>query len=138
MYQCSLMANPENYGIVYNLLNKGRGSVISEDVQEGTNIIMLETLVPLVTSFEFHKSVRLQCQGMTYPQLVFSGFLINEEDPFFIPMTEEELEDHGIGDILPENPAKVLIENVRKRKGLVVDKKIVIDADKQRTIKRNK
>ena len=61
------MANPENYGIVYNLLNKGRGSVISEDVQEGTNIIMLETLVPLVTSFEFHKSVRLQCQGMTYP-----------------------------------------------------------------------
>lgn len=45
-------------------------------------------------------------------------------------MTEEELEDHGIGDILPENPAKILIENVRKRKGLIVDKKLVIDGDK--------
>mmetsp|Transcript_12726 Transcript_12726/g.17138 ORF Transcript_12726/g.17138 Transcript_12726/m.17138 type:complete len:174 (-) Transcript_12726:115-636(-) len=138
MYQCSLVANPENYGIVYNLLNKCRGKVISEECQDGTNYFLLETLIPLVTSFEFHKSVRLQCQGMTYPQLVFNGFLINEEDPFFIPTTEEELEDHGIGDILPENPAKVLIEDVRKRKGLIVDKKIVIDADKQRTHKRNK
>ena len=45
-------------------------------------------------------------------------------------MTEEELEDHGIGDILPETPAKILIENVRKRKGLIVDKKLVIDGDK--------
>ena len=67
---------------------------------------------------------------MTYPQLVFNGFLINEEDPFFIPITDEELEDHGIGDILQENPAKVLIENVRKRKGLIIDKKMVEDGDK--------
>ena len=64
--------------------------------------------------------------------------MINEEDPFFIPVTEEELEDHGIGDILPESTAKVLIENVRKHKGLIIDKKIVLDADKQRTHKRNK
>lgn len=31
MYQCSLVANPENYGVVYNLLSKCRGSVISEE-----------------------------------------------------------------------------------------------------------
>lgn len=31
MYLCSLVANPENYGIVYNLLNKCRGKVISEE-----------------------------------------------------------------------------------------------------------
>lgn len=76
--------------------------------------------------------------GLAYPQLVFNGFLINQEDPFFIPTTEEEMEDHGIGDILPEKQAKILIENVRKRKGLVIDKKIIMDSDKQRTIKRNK
>ena len=76
--------------------------------------------------------------GMTYPQLVFNGFLINDEDPFFIPTTEEELEDHGIGDILVENPAKALIESVRKRKGLIIDKKMVTDADKQRTLQRRR
>ena len=31
MYLCSLVANPENYGIVYNLINKCRGKVISEE-----------------------------------------------------------------------------------------------------------
>ena len=138
MYLCKLVATPENYGIVYNLLNKCRGKVISEECQDGTNYFLLDLMIPLVTSFEFHKSVRLQCQGLTYPQLVFNGFMINEEDPFFIPTTEEELEELGVGDILPENPAKVLIENVRVRKGLLIDKKIVMDADKQRTHKRNK
>jgi len=48
------------------------------------------------------------------------------------------LEDHGLGDILPPNPAKILIEKVRKRKGLLVDQKIVVAADKQRTLGRNK
>jgi hypothetical protein len=40
------------------------------------------------------------------------------------------LEDHGEGDILPTNPAKILIEKVRVRKGLLIDKKIVGDGDK--------
>jgi hypothetical protein len=57
--------------------------------------------------------------------LRFEGFGINAEDPFFIPMKIEEMEDHGSGDILPTNPAKVIIENVRKRKGLICDSKIV-------------
>lgn len=61
---------------------------------------------------------------------MFDGFQINQNDPFFIPKTEEELEDHGEGDILVTNPAKVLIEKVRVRKGLLVDKKIVVDGDK--------
>ena len=95
-------------------------------------------MVPLVTSFEFNDTVRKKCQGIAYPQLVFHGFQINEDDPFFIPKTEEEIEDHGIGDILAENPTKLLIEKVRKRKGLILDKKIVEDGDKQRTLTRNR
>jgi len=39
---------------------------------------------------------------------------------------------------LPTNPAKVLIEKVRTRKGLLVDKKIVGDGDKQRNLARKK
>lgn len=86
--------------------------------------------VPLVASFEFVKDLRERCQGLAHPQLVFNGFFINEDDPFFIPKTEAELEDHGLGDILPDNPTKMIIEQVRKRKGLILDKKIVIDAAK--------
>ena len=48
------------------------------------------------------------------------------------------MEEHGEGDILVTNPAKVLIEVVRQRKGLMIDKKIVTDGDKQRNLGRNK
>ena len=67
MYLCSLVATPENYGVVYNLVNKCRGKVLSEDCQEGTNYFLLDLMIPLVTSFEFHESVRKQCQGLAYP-----------------------------------------------------------------------
>jgi hypothetical protein len=39
---------------------------------------------------------------------------------------------------LPPNPAKTLIEVVRKQKGLMIDKKIVSDGEKQRTLTKNK
>jgi Ca2+-binding EF-hand superfamily protein len=53
-------------------------------------------------------------------------------------LTEEELEDHGQGDILPPNPAKMIIEKVRTRKGLPIDKKIVVAAEQQRTLSKKK
>jgi ribosome assembly protein 1 len=67
VYKCSLTATPENYGIVYGLINKNRGVVISEEVQEGTNYFLLDVKVPLVESFEFGGSLRKQCKGITYP-----------------------------------------------------------------------
>ena len=56
-------------------------------------------------------------------------------DPFWVPTTEEELED--LGDKADrENIARVYMDSVRRRKGLFVDRKIVEFAEKQRTLKR--
>ena len=56
-------------------------------------------------------------------------------DPFWVPTTEEELED--LGDKADrENVAKAYMDSVRERKGLFVDRKIVEFAEKQRTLKR--
>ena len=82
--------------------------------------------------------MRKKSFGIAYPQLVFYGYEINENDPFFIPQTEEEIEEHGEGDILPPNPAKVIIEKVRVRKGLPIDKKLVISGEQQRTLSKKK
>jgi len=42
MYLCSLQApTPEAYGVVYNIMDKCRGTIISEDVEEGTNCFLL-------------------------------------------------------------------------------------------------
>jgi ribosome assembly protein 1 len=55
-------------------------------------------------------------------------------DPFWVPTTEEELEDFG-EKADRENIAKKYMEQVRERKGLRVDKKIIEHAEKQKTLK---
>ncbi len=50
-----------------------------------------------------------------------------------------ELEEFGENEqAMGNNVAKRLIEEVRKRKGLLVEKKLVQHSDKQRTLKKNK
>jgi len=71
------VATPENYGIVYGLINKCRGVVMSEEIQEGTNYFLLEVKIPVVESFLFGSEVRNKCKGISYPQLVFDGFEVN-------------------------------------------------------------
>ena len=56
-------------------------------------------------------------------------------DPFFVPVTEEEREEfgeegQGVG---AANLARTLLDEVRRRKGLAVDRKVVESATKQRT-----
>lgn len=111
---------------------------MKEDVQEGTNNFLIDAVIPVSESFMFNDDVRKKSCGIAYPQLEFYGYEINENDPFFIPQTEEEIEEHGEGDILPTNPAKVIIEKVRVRKGLQVDRKIVASAEKQSTLSKKK
>jgi ribosome assembly protein 1 len=58
-----------------------------------------------------------------------------EEDPFWVPCTESELESLG-SKADRENIAKGYMERVRVRKGMFVMRKIVETAEKQRTLKR--
>ncbi len=55
------------------------------------------------------------------------------QDPFFVPTTEDELEEYGAVDTSP-NLVRTLIDKVRRRKGLFVDEKLVQSATKQRTL----
>ena len=56
-------------------------------------------------------------------------------DPFWTPFTEEELED--LGDVADrENVAKRYMDAIRRRKGLFVQQRLVVGANKQKTLKR--
>lgn len=59
--------------------------------------------------------IRKRTSGAASPQLVFSGFEMLDEDPFWVPTTEEELEDLG-EKADKENLAKKYMDTVRKRK----------------------
>lgn len=69
------------------------------------------------------------------PRLHYARYEILDKDPFWVPTTEEELED--LGDKADRaNVARVYMDQVRARKGLFVEKKVVEAAEKQRTLKR--
>jgi len=138
MFMCNMQATPDNYGKIYGVIQKVRGRVISEEVQDGTNNFLFQVLIPVIESFIFNEEIRKKSCGIAYPQLVFHGWEINENDPFYVPLTEEEIEEHGEGESLPPNPAKVIIEKVRYRKGMAIDKKVVASGEGQRTLSKKK
>ncbi|KAL2620565.1 hypothetical protein R1flu_000770 [Riccia fluitans] len=77
--------------------------------------------------------LRRKTSGFASPQLVLSHWEPLPEDPFFVPKTEEEIEEFGDGSSVLQNTARKLIDSVRRRKGLPVEEKIVQFATKQRT-----
>ncbi|GAC96985.1 hypothetical protein PHSY_004569 [Pseudozyma hubeiensis SY62] len=136
MYSCDIQASTEVLGKVHAVLSKRRGKIISEEMKEGTSFFTVGSLLPVVESFGFADEIRKRTSGAASPQLIFKGFELFDLDPFWVPRTEEELEDLGEkGD--RENVAKRYMDGVRKRKGLFVTQRIVENAEKQRTLKSN-
>lgn len=107
------------------------------DVIEGSGMWLLEADIPVIESFDLANELRVKTSGLAMPQLSFSHWETLEEDPYWIPRTEEELEQFGDkADFV--NKAKVYMDSIRERKGLYVDKKLVEFAEKQRTLSKNK
>jgi ribosome assembly protein 1 len=138
MYSCTIQATPEVLGRVYAVLTRRRGSILSESLLEGTPYFTIEARLPVAESFGFSDEIRKRTSGLAQPMLQFTGFeVLDDVDPFWVPKTEEELEDLGEwGD--RENVAKKYVDGVRKRKGLLVKgSRGGRDAEKQKTLKTN-
>lgn len=118
------------------MLTRRRGQILSESLKEGTPFFTIVSLLPVALSFGFSDEIRKRTSGAASPQLIFQGYEILDEDPFWTPFTEDDLEDLGeLAD--KENVAKKYMDGVRKRKGLRVEgEKLVKDAEKQKTLKR--
>ncbi|KIL67943.1 hypothetical protein M378DRAFT_9192 [Amanita muscaria Koide BX008] len=135
MYTCDIQASTDVLGKVYAVIAKRRGRIIAEEMKEGTSFFNVTALLPVVESFGFADDIRKRTSGAASPQLIFSGYELLDIDPFWVPTTEEELEDLG-EKADRDNIAKGYMDGVRDRKGMFVDRKIVEFAEKQRTLKK--
>ncbi|KAF8237165.1 P-loop containing nucleoside triphosphate hydrolase protein [Tricholoma matsutake] len=135
MYTCDIQASSDVLGKVYAVVAKRRGRIVAEEMKEGTSLFNVTALLPVIESFGFADDIRKRTSGAASPQLIFSGYDLLDQDPFWVPTTEEELEDLG-EKADRSNIAKGYVDGVRERKGLFVDRKIVEFAEKQRTLKR--
>jgi ribosome assembly protein 1 len=135
MYSCEIQASAEVLGRVYAVITRRRGKIISESLLEPSPNFTILALLPVAESFGFSDEIRKRTSGAASPQLIFEGFEMLDEDPFWVPRTEEEIEDLGEkGD--RENVAKRYVDTVRERKGLFVQRKVVEHGEKQKTLKR--
>ena len=135
MYSCEIQASAEVLGRVYQVITRRRGRIVSESLLEPSTNFTILALLPVAESFGFSDEIRQRTSGFAAPQLVFEGFEMLDEDPFWVPTTEEELEDLG-EKADKQNVAKRYVDAVRERKGLFVRKKVVENAEKQKTLKR--
>lgn len=115
MYSCDIQATTEVLGKVYAVVNKRHGHIVAEEMKEGTPFFNVRALVPVVEAFGFADDIRKRTSGAASPQLIFAGFQILDQDPFWVPTTEEELED--LGELADrENIARAYMDTVRIRK----------------------
>jgi ribosome assembly protein 1 len=136
MYTCDIQASAEVLGKVYAVVQKRGGAIISEEMKEGTPFFSIQARIPVIEAFGFSEDMRKKTSGAASPQLVFDGFDMLDIDPFWVPHTEEELEE--LGEFAErENVARRYMNTIRRRKGLFVDEKVVQNAEKQRTLKKD-
>ncbi|WVQ82433.1 hypothetical protein IAT38_004561 [Cryptococcus sp. DSM 104549] len=135
MYTCDIQASTDVLGKVYGVVARRRGRIVSEEMKEGTSFFTIRSMLPVVESFGFADEIRKRTSGAASPQLIFSGYETLDLDPFWVPTTIEELEDLG-EKADRANVAKLYVDEVRKRKGMFVEKKLVESAEKQRTLKK--
>lgn len=138
MYSCNIQVTTDMLGKMYAVLGRRNGRILHADVQEGSQTFHVKVELPVIESFDFANEIRKQTSGLVaLPQLIFSHWEVVDVDPFWEPRTEEEYAHFG-EKADAENRARKYMNNVRRRKGLLVDEKIVKHAEKQRTLTKNK
>ena len=142
----TLHSSMSGLGSLHAVLSKRRGKVVSDEMVDGTDLIQVTATIPQAESFGLAPTLMKKSSGeVTAPELVFSHWEVLDDDPFWVPTTEAEREDYGqnltTGDSSTglDNNALKYIRMVRSRKGMLVDSsKIVVAAEKQRTLSRKK
>jgi ribosome assembly protein 1 len=134
MYFCELTTPTEQLGATYAVLGKRRARVLKEEMQEGTSLFTVHAYLPVAESIGFSNQLRSLTAGAVSALLVLSHWEAIPEDPFFVPKTQDELEEFGDGSSIGPNLAKKLMNSVRRRKGLHVEEKVVEHGTKQRTL----
>ncbi|XP_020579484.1 ribosome assembly protein 1 [Phalaenopsis equestris] len=136
MYFCELNTPGDFLKKMYAVLSRRRSKVLKEEMQESSPLFTVHAYVPVAESFGFADELRKSTGAAASALLVLSHWEVLPEDPFFIPKTEEEIEEYGDGSSVLPNIARKLIDAVRRRKGLHVEDKVVQHATKQRTLAR--
>lgn len=130
VYECTVYSSGMTQGKIYASLSRRRSDIIEEVPNEGSDLFYIRCWLPAVEAFGLQDELRVQTQGASTAQLQMSHWEMIDADPYFVPTTKEELEEHG-AEVATKNVAGQLLERVRRRKGLYRER-VVESAEKQK------
>jgi elongation factor 2 len=104
VFLCDIQAPEGALGGIYSVLNQRRGQVIMEEQRPGTPLYKVQAHLPVLESFGFTEKLRAETGGQAFPQCVFDHWEPMNDDP----LTEG-------------SKTNVLVQDIRKRKGLAVE-----------------
>jgi len=136
---CVFQTNFGGLGDVYAVLSKRRGKVIKEESIEGTDLVTIECYVPMGEMKGLGGEMLEKTGGAAIGTGTrFSHWGVVDEDPFWYPVTQEDREEWGEEWKRGDNGGiwGTVLE-IRKRKGQGSEM-LVVAADKQRNLSRNK
>ncbi|OAF64196.1 hypothetical protein A3Q56_08099, partial [Intoshia linei] len=121
-----------------NVIKKRNGTIISTDLRiYSYNIHQIVAEIPAVDSYGIFNDLKSETSGAACGNLKFYRWKTLAKSPFWKPSTDDELEHYGeTSDFV--NVVTTYVNSVRKRKGLYINEQIIQDADKQRTLSKNK
>jgi hypothetical protein len=117
-YLCDLLIDgAEAYGKAHGVLSKRRARILSDEVREGSYMYNVRAYLPAAESFGFAEELFAKTSGACQTQMLFSHWALLEEDPNFVPLTEDEIAEMGDNfQNQPPNLARRYVDAVRKRK----------------------
>ncbi|XP_028407033.1 elongation factor-like GTPase 1 isoform X2 [Dendronephthya gigantea] len=136
MYSCNIQTPADVLGKMYGVISKRKGRVLGEEMKEGSDVFIVNAVLPVAESFGFTEEIRKRTSGLARPLLQFTHWEVIDLDPYWVPTTEEEYLHFG-DKADSENQAMKYMNSVRRRKGLYVEAKTVEHAEKQRTLKKD-
>lgn len=78
MYECTLQCDQGQLGNLYSVLSKRRGTVVKDDIIEGTSLFVLTVSIPITESFGL--SQVLQCRAhRSFMFILLKYFLLKRE-----------------------------------------------------------
>ena len=110
VYLVSVQCTESAIGGTYNVLNMRRAEVISQEVDETSQLVIVQAYLPVVESFGFNADLRAATAGQAFPQCVFSHWQSMGGSP---------LEDG--------TRTNAIVKEVRTRKGLKAELPVLAD-----------
>ncbi|RYO75711.1 hypothetical protein DL764_010343 [Monosporascus ibericus] len=116
LYACSMTGPQDSVAVVYSVLARRRGHVLSDGPVAGTPLYRVRGLLPVIDSFGFETDVRIQTQGQASVSLVFDRWQKVPGDPLDRDAVIKPLQAADA-----RATARDFVLKTRRRKGLAED-----------------